>query len=207
MTTARIYSYLPIALLALGPLYLSVNSLLLGMTAALVVCVVLSLNLLLMYPLRNLFPTPLRLLALLVANSTIIVVLQTLFQAHAFTLQQQLGIFFPLLCINGLVLSYAEGLFKSTTWNRPVKDLLILSIFIIVVMTVFGASRELLESYSLLADVSQLTGLELSGIRFIESDDGIPLFASAAGSLFLLGLLCALVSLVIPDVKQARRRE
>lgn len=199
MPQVSINSYLPIAMLALGPLYLSIDSLLLGLMSGLVICLALLLNLLLVFPLRNMFPPTLRLLVLLLINSAFIVILQHLLHAHAYALEQQLGLYLPLLFINALVLSYAEGLFRMTTLASPVKDLLLLATVISLSLVFFGASREVLETGSLLADLSLLFDTDFGGIRFPVSDDGIPLFSSAAGSLFLLGLLCTLVSLVVTD--------
>lgn len=206
MSQAPIKSYLPIALLAPGPLYLSINSLLLGFISGLLICLALVLNLLLVFPLRNTFPSTLRILVLLLVNSACVVILQHLLLAHAYTIEQQLGLFFPLLFINALVLSYAEGLFRMTTLASPVKDLLLLSTFIFLSLVFFGASREVLETGSLMADLSVLFDTDFGGIRFPISDDGIPLFNSAAGSLFLLGLLCALVSLVMTTNNQEQGR-
>lgn len=206
MSQAPIKSYLPIALLAPGPLYLSIDSLLLGLIAGLLICLALALNLLLVFPLRNTFPSTLRILVLLLVNSACVVILQHMLQAHAYTIEQQLGLFFPLLFINALVLSYAEGLFRMTTLASPVKDLLLLSTFIFLSLVFFGASREVLETGSLMADLSVLFDTDFGGIRFPISDDGIPLFNSAAGSLFLLGLLCALVSLVMTTSNQEQGR-
>ncbi len=197
MPQASINSYLPIALLAPGPLYLSIDSLLLGLISGLVICLALLLNLLLVFPLRNMFPPTLRLLVLLLINSALIVILQHLVQAHAYTLEQQLGLYFPLLFINALVLSYAEGLFRMTRFASPVNDLLLVATVIFLSLVFFGASREMLETGSLLSDLSLLFDTDFGGIRLLISDDGIPLFSSAAGSLFLLGLLCALVSMVV----------
>ena len=193
MLLDRTKSYLPILLIAPGPLYLAIDSLLTGLLTALLLSCCLAANLLVIFPIRYLFAAESRLLLLLLFNSTVVIVLELLLQSYAFSLQQKLGIFLPLLCINSLVLSYAEQLFKTTNWREIATHTLTLSLLLLFFLAFFGGCREILETYSLLADVSQFSDLQFSGIQLLERENSVVVFTTAAGTLFLLGALLAVL--------------
>ncbi len=193
MLQDRTINIMPIFIIAMGPLYLSINSLFLGLVTAFFMLLLVVTNIVLLYPLRHLFPSHLRLLVLLIVNSSLVVLLHTMLQAYAYPLQQQLGLYLPMICINCFVLTYAESLFKIDSLRPFLKELVAVVFMVMLSLVIFGACREILASYMLMADISAYLGVNVGGITLLERTNGLALFDSAAGVIFLLGLLSAVV--------------
>ncbi len=196
MLQDRTINIMPIFIIAMGPLYLSINSLFLGLATAFFMLLFVCINTVLLYPLRHLFPSQLRMLVLLILNSSLVVLLHIMLQAYAYPLQQQLGLYLPMICINCFVLTYAESLFKVHSLTTFLKELATVLLLIMLSLIIFGACREMLASYSLLTDIGAYLDVNPGGITLLDHAHGLALFDSAAGVIFLLGLLSAAVCAV-----------
>ena len=86
------------------------------------------------------------------------------------------------LVLNVLLQAHAYTLFEQ------LGALLMLPVF-----TLYGGLREVLGDYTLFADVAAYTDFNVSGYHFSGGNDGIAVFSLAAGALFMLGGILALL--------------
>lgn len=188
-------------LLALGPFFIIIESMLTGAAIGLLLSVVLFFNLAVLLPVRYLFSSPYRPLVLLVINSTVILVIDNLLQVHAYPFIQHVGILFPLLALNALVLSYSELLFSTLSLKANLRRAVYLALLLLLTLTLFGCLRELLSGYTLLSDMSLFTSVDFAGFQLAGPDSGMAVFDSKAGALFLMAVLFACVNLFKPQTE------
>lgn len=186
--------------LAVAPFFILVDSALTGLVTGMLLFAILLTNLVFFLPLRYCFPAPYRLLVLLIFNSALALVLNVLLQAHAYTLFEQLGSLLPLLALNGLVISCSEQLFARPSLKENISIMIYSALLMLPVFTLYGGLREVLGDYTLFADVAAYTDFNVSGYHFSGGNDGIAVFSLAAGALFMLGGILALLKFLTAAV-------
>lgn len=208
MTMMRIVTTesLTYGLLAMGPFFIVIDSMFTGLVIGFLLSVILIVNLSVLLPVRFLFSSPYRPLVLLVINSTVILVIDNLLQAHAYPLIKHVGILFPLLALNALVLSYSESLFSTVSLRANLQRAVYLAFFLMLTLTLFGCVRELLSGYTLLSDISRFTSVDFAGFQLAGPDSGMAVFDYNAGALFLMAVLFACVNLLKPQTESTNEQ-
>lgn len=183
-----------LGLLAFFPLLPVTTSFSAGSGVGLVVLLLMIVLALFIYPLRNFIPISQRLPVTLLISVSVVLMVRMLLESEVFALTEKLGLFFPLLIINSLVLSVGESLFSSHGIKSVSRYIFIFGLSILVFFAVFGAARELLINYTVLTELDIFTDVSFSGFRFIHSSPGFSIFTSSAGCFFLVGFMFAMIN-------------
>ncbi|MDR2010281.1 MAG: electron transport complex subunit E [Bacteroidales bacterium] len=129
---------------------------------------------------KNFVPDKVRIPVFVVIIASFVTIVQLLMEAYIPALYDSLGLFIPLIVVNCIVLGRAEAFAAKNTIFSSMIDGLGMGVGFTFALTLLGAVRELLGSYSLF------------GYKFIETD-GILVFVLAPGAFFGLGYLIALI--------------
>ncbi len=197
MRLGNTYHSIYTGLLSLAPLFLLTKTASQGVAVGLLTFTTLMLVVLIIYPMRNLFVPAYRILLLLIINSTLIIILSIMLEAYAYALLIDIGVFFPLIAINGLILSRGEMLFTEHQLKEVIFESLQLGSAVLLVFICYGAVREFITELVLFGDVSVYTGISFPGASlFAPEATGIAIFNTSAGALFLLALVYAFMSII-----------
>jgi electron transport complex protein RnfE len=135
---------------------------------------------------------------LLTVSTLLTTLLQMNLAAFLFAVYAALGLFVPLVAVNGLI--FTRGL--SVAFQRPLpttlRDAILLSIGIVLVLTSLGALREFIAYGSLFAGAEILFGPQAKGWLWhpMPKNYGFILAGMAPGALILLGMLYGLKNLI-----------
>ena len=149
--------------------------------------------------LRKFIPPSIRIVSYLVFLSSFVTVLKLLTEAYFPAVQASLGMFFPLIIVNCLLLGRAEAFASQNSPLPSLADGLGTGVGYTLVLTVAGAIRELLGSGTLLGG----TALEWK----IPAFEPISVFLLPAGALFVLGFLAAGVNALRSHLEEKGRRK
>lgn len=127
---------------------------------------------------KNLIPDKVRIPAFIVIIASFVTVVQLLMAAYTPSLNEQLGIFIPLIVVNCIVLGRAEAFASRNTLWASTLDGLGMGIGFTFALTLLGVIRELLGS------------LSFFGIKLIDAD-GMLVFVLAPGAFITLGFIIA----------------
>lgn len=127
---------------------------------------------------KNLIPDKVRIPAFIVIIASFVTVVQLLMAAYTPALNEQLGIFIPLIVVNCIVLGRAEAFASRNTLWASTLDGLGMGIGFTFALTLLGVIRELLGS------------LSFFGIKLIDAD-GMLVFVLAPGAFITLGFIIA----------------
>lgn len=127
---------------------------------------------------KNVIPDKVRIPAFIVIIAAFVTVVQLLMAAYTPALNEQLGLFIPLIVVNCIVLGRAEAFASRNTAGASILDGLGMGVGFTFALLLLGAIRELLGS------------LSFFGYKFIESD-GILIFILAPGAFITLGFIIA----------------
>jgi electron transport complex protein RnfE len=127
---------------------------------------------------KNFIPDKVRIPAFIVIIAAFVTVVQLLMAAYTPALNEQLGLFIPLIVVNCIVLGRAEAFASRNTPFSSMIDGLGMGVGFTFALTLLGSIRELLGS------------LSLFGYKFIEAD-GMLVFILAPGAFISLGFIIA----------------
>lgn len=166
--------------------------------ATLVVAVAASATLLL---LRRALVGALRLPAWLLIAATYTAAVELVMQAGAYPLYQALGIFVPLIAVNGVILGGRERFIRADSPLPGLRESLLAGAGFALVLMAMGAVRETLGAGTLGADLDWL-GAPAQGWRLsVLADHRFPLLLLPPGAFLLAGL-----ALAVGNHLDARRR-
>jgi electron transport complex protein RnfE len=130
---------------------------------------------------KNLIPDKVRIPAFIVIIAAFVTVVQLLMAAYTPALNEQLGLFIPLIVVNCIVLGRAEAFASRNTALASIVDGLGMGVGFTLALTLLGAVRELLGS------------LSVFGFKFMDGD-GMLVFVLAPGAFITLGFIIAIMN-------------
>ena len=130
---------------------------------------------------KNVIPDKVRIPSFIVIIAAFVTVVQLLMAAYPPALNDQLGLFIPLIVVNCIVLGRAEAFASRNTALSSMIDGLGMGVGFTFALTLLGAIRELLGS------------LSLFGYKFIDAD-GMLVFILAPGAFISLGFIIAIMN-------------
>jgi len=128
---------------------------------------------------KNLVPGKVRIPAYIVVIASFVTVLQLVMEAYVPELYNTLGVFIPLIVVNCIILGREEAFASKNNVMSSTMDGLGIGIGFTLSLTVLGAVREILGTYSIF------------GFKFADTD-GILIFVLAPGAFIALAYLLAL---------------
>jgi electron transport complex protein RnfE len=130
---------------------------------------------------KNLIPDKVRIPAFIVIIASFVTVVQLLMAAYTPALNDQLGLFIPLIVVNCIVLGRAEAFASRNTLWASTLDGLGMGIGFTFALTLLGSIRELLGS------------LSIFGFKLLDAD-GMLVFVLAPGAFITLGFIIAVMT-------------
>jgi len=130
---------------------------------------------------KNVIPGAVRIPSFIVIIAAFVTVVQLLMAAYTPALNEQLGLFIPLIVVNCIVLGRAEAFASRNTALSSMMDGLGMGVGFTFALTLLGAVRELLGS------------LSIFGYKFIDAD-GMLVFILAPGAFISLGFIIAIMN-------------
>jgi len=130
---------------------------------------------------KNVIPDKVRIPSFIVIIAAFVTVVQLLMAAYTPALNEQLGLFIPLIVVNCIVLGRAEAFASRNTVLSSIIDGLGMGVGFTFALTLLGGIRELLGS------------LSLFGYKFIDAD-GMLVFILAPGAFISLGFIIAIMN-------------
>lgn len=130
---------------------------------------------------KNVIPDKVRIPAFIVIIAAFVTVVQLLMEAYTPALNEQLGLFIPLIVVNCIVLGRAEAFASRNTVFASMLDGLGMGIGFTFALTLLGTIRELLGS------------LSVFGFKLVEAD-GMLVFVLAPGAFITLGFIIAVMT-------------
>jgi Na+-translocating ferredoxin:NAD+ oxidoreductase subunit E len=127
---------------------------------------------------KNVIPDKVRIPAFIVIIAAFVTVVQLLMAAYTPALNEQLGLFIPLIVVNCIVLGRAEAFASRNTAVASMIDGLGMGFGFTFALLLLGTIRELLGS------------LSVFGYKLVEAD-GILIFVLAPGAFITLGFIIA----------------
>ena len=125
---------------------------------------------------KNFIPGKIRIPAFIVVIASLVTVVQLIMQAYTPDLYNSLGVFIPLIVVNCIILGRAEAFASKNGILSSMMDGAGIGLGFTMSLTIIGAVRELLGSYSIF------------GMKLAETD-GILIFVLAPGAFLVLGYL------------------
>lgn len=173
----------PVFVLFLGmcPTLATTTSALNGMGMGAATLFVLALSNVAISLISGLIPSKVRIPAYIVVIATFVTMVDLLMQAFVPGLYATLGIFIPLIVVNCVVLGRAEAFASKNGVFSSLIDGLGIGLGFTLALTILGATRELLGSYSIF------------GHKLIQTD-GMLVFVLAPGAFLALGYLLVLIN-------------
>lgn len=130
---------------------------------------------------KNVIPDKVRIPAFIVIIAAFVTVVQLLMEAYTPALNEQLGLFIPLIVVNCIVLGRAEAFASRNTVFASILDGLGMGIGFTLALTLLGTVRELLGS------------LSVFGVKLVDAD-GMLVFILAPGAFITLGFIIAVMT-------------
>jgi electron transport complex protein RnfE len=130
---------------------------------------------------KNIIPDKVRIPAFIVIIAAFVTVVQLLMAAYTPALNEQLGLFIPLIVVNCIVLGRAEAFASRNTAGASILDGLGMGIGFTLALVLLGTIRELLGN------------LSFFGYKLAEAD-GMLVFILAPGAFITLGFIIAIMN-------------
>jgi electron transport complex protein RnfE len=130
---------------------------------------------------KNVIPDKVRIPAFIVIIASFVTVVQLLMAAYTPALNEQLGLFIPLIVVNCIVLGRAEAFASRNTLFASFLDGLGMGVGFTLALTLLGTIRELFGN------------LSFFGYKFAEAD-GMLVFILAPGAFITLGFIIAIMN-------------
>lgn len=129
---------------------------------------------------KNVIPDKVRIPAFIVIIAAFVTIVQLLMAAYLPALNDQLGLFIPLIVVNCIVLGRAEAFASRNTMLSSMLDGLGMGVGFTLALTLLGTIRELLGN------------LSVFGYKLTDGD-GILVFILAPGAFITLGFIIAIM--------------
>jgi electron transport complex protein RnfE len=130
---------------------------------------------------KNIIPDKVRIPAFIVIIAAFVTVVQLLMAAYTPALNEQLGLFIPLIVVNCIVLGRAEAFASRNSAGASILDGLGMGIGFTLALVLLGTIRELLGN------------LSFFGYKLVEAD-GMMVFILAPGAFITLGFIIAIMN-------------
>ncbi|GMU46388.1 MAG: hypothetical protein AMXMBFR26_11700 [Porticoccaceae bacterium] len=194
-----------VRLLGLSPLLGASGSLAIALGLGLATLVVIAVSALLLAPLHGRLSRPLHLSAALVVIATTTAGVDLWLRGFYYPLHQALGLYVPLIAVNGAVLLAGTQPGTERPARAVVVDALAIGLGMLFALALLGAARELLGHGTLLRDFELLLGARAAGweLRLAPAGYAFPLWSLPAGAFIAAGLLSALHRRLIPARTEA----
>lgn len=137
---------------------------------------------------KNLIPSKVRIPAFIVIIASFVTVVQLCMEAYMPSLYNTLGVFIPLIVVNCIILGRAEAFASKNGVLDSALDGIGIGLGFTLSLTLLGAVRELLGSYSLF------------GYQFANAD-GMLIFVLAPGAFIALGYLLVVFNKLTAKIK------
>lgn len=150
---------------------------------------------------RNMIPDTIRLPITIMLISAAVSVTELLMQAHRYQLYKNLGIFLPLIAVNGIILIQADAVARK---NALLHHSLITGVGFGAVLVVLGAIRELLGTGALFTDMHLLLGAGTETWRWQVLKVDYPLLVATLppGAFLVIGCLIALKNQIDTNIER-----
>ena len=162
---------------ALGVTSTAIN----GMAMGLATLFVLLMSNMVVSLIKNFIPEKVRIPSFIVVIATFVTVVDLVMAGYAPAVQEQLGLFIPLIVVNCIVLGRAEAFASRKSFKSSMIDGLGMGLGFTFALTLLGSVREILGN------------LSIFGFKFMEGD-GILVFILPPGAFIALGYLIALMN-------------
>jgi electron transport complex protein RnfE len=130
---------------------------------------------------KNVVPDKVRIPAFIVIIAAFVTVVQLLMAAYTPALNEQLGLFIPLIVVNCIVLGRAEAFASRNSVGASIIDGLGMGVGFTLALVLLGTIRELLGN------------LSFFGYKLLEAD-GMLVFILAPGAFITLGFIIAIMN-------------
>jgi len=130
---------------------------------------------------KNIIPDKVRIPAFIVIIAAFVTVVQLLMAAYTPALNEQLGLFIPLIVVNCIVLGRAEAFASRNSAGVSILDGLGMGVGFTLALVLLGTIRELLGN------------LSFFGYKLVEAD-GMLVFILAPGAFITLGFIIAIMN-------------
>ena len=132
---------------------------------------------------KNLIPEKVRIPVFIVVIASFVTIIELTMAAYLPDLNEQLGLFIPLIVVNCIILGRAEAFASKNTLGRSVFDGLVMGLGFTFALTLLGAVREVLGFGSIF------------GVKFVaEEASTMLLFILPPGAFITLGMLIAAIN-------------
>lgn len=145
--------------------------------------------------LRKVIPAKVRIPAYIVVIASFVTIVQMLVKAFVPALDEQLGVYLPLIVVNCIILGRAEAFAGKNGVLASAVDGLGMGLGFTAALFVMGTIREILGAGTFLAGIGGLIGNDFNGfsIPFL-NENPILIFILAPGGFFTYGLVMALAN-------------
>jgi electron transport complex protein RnfE len=130
---------------------------------------------------KNVIPDKVRIPAFIVIIAAFVTIVQLLMAAYTPALNEQLGLFIPLIVVNCIVLGRAEAFASRNTMFSSMLDGLGMGVGFTLALVLLGTIREFFGN------------LSFFGYKFLEAD-GMLVFILAPGAFITLGFIIAIMN-------------
>ena len=145
--------------------------------------------------LRKVIPQKVRIPAYIVIIASFVTIVQMLVKAFVPVLDEQLGVYLPLIVVNCIILGRAEAFASKNSVLASAVDGLGMGIGFTGALFVMGTIREILGAGTFLNGISDLIGGSFNGfsIPFL-NENPMLIFILAPGGFFVFGMVMALAN-------------
>ena len=143
--------------------------------------------------LRKVIPPKVRIPAYIVVIASFVTIVQMLVKAFVPILDEQLGVYLPLIVVNCIILGRAEAFAGKNSVLASAADGLGMGIGFTVALFVMSTIREILGAGTFMSGISGLIGGSFDGFKNIPflSENPMLIFILAPGGFFVFGLVMA----------------
>ncbi|WP_413485030.1 electron transport complex subunit E [Shewanella baltica] len=153
---------------------------------------------------RDYVPKEIRIPVFVMIIAALVTTVQLLINAYAYGLYLSLGIFLPLIVTNCIIIGRAEAFASRNNAFSAAFDGLMMGLGFTLVLTVLGATREILGQGTLFDGADQLLGpwAKSLTIHLWQVDTPFLLSMLPPGAFIVMGLLIALKNVIDKKVKE-----
>ncbi|MCI2962699.1 electron transport complex subunit E [Shewanella sp. SP2S2-4] len=153
---------------------------------------------------RDYVPKEIRIPVFVMIIAALVTTVQLLINAYAYGLYLSLGIFLPLIVTNCIIIGRAEAFASRNNAFSAAFDGLMMGLGFTLVLTVLGATREILGQGTLFDGAEQLLGpwAKSLTIHLWQVDTPFLLAMLPPGAFIVMGLLIALKNVIDKKVKE-----
>ena len=145
--------------------------------------------------LRKVIPDKVRIPAYIVIIASFVTIVQMVVKAFLPSLDEQLGVYLPLIVVNCIILGRAEAFAGKNGVLASAVDGLGMGIGFTVALFVMATIREILGAGTFMAGISGLIGGHFDGFKIpFLNENPILIFILAPGGFFVFGLVMALAN-------------